>query len=139
MAIKIPVVIDDKPLEVEIGKTILDACREANVDIPVMCHLDGLTDVGACRLCLVEIEGIPRLLPSCTTKIAANQKIKTQSEKLKKYRRMTMELFFSERNHICAVCVANNNCELQDMAHSVGMEHVRFPYLFQKCSVDATH
>ncbi len=139
MAVKIPVVIDDKPLEVENGKTILEACQENNIDIPVLCHLKGLSDVGACRLCLIEIEGVPRLLPSCTTKVAPNQKIKTQTEKLKKYRRTTIELFFSERNHICSVCVANHNCELQDMAHKVGMEHVRFPYLFPSCQVDASH
>jgi len=139
MAVKIPIMIDDKPLEVESGKTILEVCQENKIDIPVMCHLKGLTDVGACRLCLVEIEGIPKLLPSCTTKVAANQKIKTQSERLKKYQRLTVELFFAERNHICSVCVANNNCELQDMANKVGMDHVRFPYLFQAGNVDATH
>lgn len=139
MAAKIPITINDQPLEVDSGKTILDVCRENGVDIPTLCHLDGLVDVGACRLCLVEIEGIPKLLPSCTTKVAANQKIKTQTEKLKKYRRLTTELFFSERNHICAICVANGNCELQDLGYKVGMEHVRFPYLFQNCQVDASH
>lgn len=139
MGVKVPVIIDEKPLEVEAGKTILEVCKENGIDIPVMCHFEGLKDVGACRLCLVEIEGIPKLLPACTTKVAPNQKIKTQTEKLKKYRRLTMELFFSERNHICAVCVANNHCELQDMAYNVGMDHVRFPYLYQKCNLDASH
>ena len=139
MVIKIPITIDDKPLEAEVGKTILEVCQENQIDMPVMCHFDGLSDVGACRMCLVEIEGIPKLLPSCTTKVALHQKIKTQTEKLKKYRRITMELFFAERNHVCAVCVANDNCELQDMAYRVGMDHVRFPYLFPSCQVDATH
>lgn len=139
MAVKIPITIDDKTLEVESGKTILEVCQENGIDLPVLCHFKGLKDVGACRLCLIEIEGIAKLLPACTTRVSPNQKIKTQTEKLKKYRRMTIELFFSERNHVCAVCVANNNCELQDMGYKVGMEHVRFPYLFQLCNVDASH
>ena len=94
--------------------------------------------MGACRLCLVEIEGINKLLPACTTKVAANQVIKTQTERLKKYQKITTELLFAERNHVCAVCVANGNCELQDLGYKVGMEHVRFPYLFPKAEVDTS-
>ncbi len=139
MISKITVTIDDKTCEVESNKTILEACRDNGIDLPVLCHFDGLGDVGACRLCLVEIEGARKLLPACTTRVAANQVIRTRTEKLKKYRRMTVELFFSERNHICSVCVANNNCELQDMARNVGMTHVRLPYLFPDCRVDASH
>ncbi|MFA5059723.1 MAG: bidirectional hydrogenase complex protein HoxU [Candidatus Omnitrophota bacterium] len=139
MPVKIPITIDDKPIEIDSGKTILEACRENGIDIPTMCHLEGLKDVGACRMCLIEIEGIPKLLPSCTTKPAPNQKIKTQSEKIKKYRRMTVELLFAERNHVCSICAANNNCELQDLGYKVGMEHVRFPYLFPQCQIDASH
>ncbi len=136
---KIPVTIDGKQVEVDLGKTILDVCRETEVDIPTMCHFDGLTEVGACRLCLVEVEGMSKLLPSCTTKVQANQVIHTQTDKLKKYRKMITELFFAERNHVCSVCVANGDCELQDLGYKVGMDHVRFPYLSQKCEVDASH
>jgi bidirectional [NiFe] hydrogenase diaphorase subunit len=131
--------LDGNELKVESGRTILDVCREAGVDLPVMCYLEGLSVVGACRLCVVELEGSPRLFPACTTPVAANQVIRTQTEKLKRYRRMIVELFFAERNHICAVCVANNACELQDLARRVGMDHVRFPYLFPECGVDASH
>jgi len=131
--------LDGEELKVEFGRTILEVCREQGVDLPVMCYLEGLSTVGACRLCLVEIEGTPRLFPACTTPVAANQVIWTQTAKLKEYRRMIVELFFAERNHICAVCVANNNCELQTLAQRVGMDHVRFPYLFQECRTDASH
>jgi NADH dehydrogenase/NADH:ubiquinone oxidoreductase subunit G len=64
MNAKIKLTINDREIEVESGHTILDACREQEIDIPVMCHFDGLSDVGACRLCLVEVEGYNRLLPS---------------------------------------------------------------------------
>ncbi len=136
---KVAITIDDKNLEVDVGKTVLDVCRENDIDIPTMCHLKGLVDVGACRLCLVQVQGVAKLLPACTTKVAANQVIATQTDKLKKYRRMITELFFAERNHVCSVCVANGNCELQDLGYKVGMESVRFPYLFQQCEVDSSH
>ena len=136
---KISLTIDGKQIETEQGKTLLEVCRANNIDIPTLCHLDGLTDVGACRLCLVEIEGISKLLPTCTTKAQANQVVNTQTEKLKKYRKMIIEMFFAEGNHVCSVCVANNNCELQDLGYKLEMEHVRFPYLFQQQEVDASH
>ena len=136
---KIPVNIDGKALEVDTGKTVLDVCKENSIEIITMCHFEGLGDVGACRLCLVEIEGINKLLPACTTKVAANQVIKTQTDRIKKYQKITTELLFAERNHVCAVCVADGNCGLQDLGYKVGMEHVRFPYLFPKAEVDTSH
>jgi bidirectional [NiFe] hydrogenase diaphorase subunit len=139
MSTPIPITINGEKLDVESGQTIMQVCRKAGIDIPVLCDFEGLSTVGACRLCLVEIEGTPKLLPACTTPVAPNQTIHTDSERLQKYRRMIIEMFFSERNHICSACVANNNCELQDMGYKVGMDHVRFPYLFQECHIDASH
>lgn len=135
----IAIKIDGRDLKVESGRTILEVCRAQGIDLPVMCYLEGLGNVGACRLCVVEIEGSPRLFPACTTPVAANQVIHTQTEKLRKYRRMIVELFFAERNHVCAVCVANGHCELQNLGYKVGLDHVRFPYLFPDCRVDASH
>ena len=126
-------------MDVESGRTVLDVCRDANVDMPVLCDFKGLEAVGACRLCLVEVEGVPKLLPACTARVSADQVIHTQSPRLQKNRRMILELIFSERNHICSVCVANNQCELQELARRLEMEHVRFPYLYQECALDASH
>ncbi|OIO38304.1 MAG: bidirectional hydrogenase complex protein HoxU [Candidatus Omnitrophica bacterium CG07_land_8_20_14_0_80_50_8] len=133
------ITIDNQSVEATPGESLLEVCRKANIPLPVMCDFKGLSPVGACRLCLVEIEGVPKLLPACTTLVAPNQAVHTQSDKLRKYRRMIIELIFSERNHICAICVANNNCELQKMAYELGMDHVRFPYLTPVCEVDASH
>ena len=119
--------------------TILQAAEEAGIKIPTLCHLGGVYDVGACRLCLVEITGVPKLLPACVTKISEGMEIKTDSERLQKYRRMILELLFAERNHVCAVCVSNGNCELQTLAYSQGMDHVRYEYCFPKWEVDNTH
>lgn len=131
--------IDDKPVTAREGETIFAAAREAGISIPTLCHLDGASEAAACRLCLVEVEGSPKLQAACTTAAAEGMVIRTASDRLRKYRRMTMELFFAERNHVCAVCVANRHCELQDLAVSLGMDHVRFDYLAPACDVDVTH
>ena len=131
--------IDGKEISAEEGATILQAAEENGIKIPTLCHLDGIYDVGACRLCLVELAGTPKLLPACTTKVAEGMDVKTDTERLRKYRRMTLELLFAERNHTCAVCVANGHCELQTLAYSQGMDHVRYEYCFPKWGVDITH
>jgi bidirectional [NiFe] hydrogenase diaphorase subunit len=121
------------------GATILDAAREHDVAIPTLCQLDGLSNVGACRLCLVEVADSPKLLPACTTKVRDDMVVVTTSPRLERYRRMIAEMFFSERNHVCAVCVSNGRCELQQTAYRVGMTHVRLDYLHPNLPVDASH
>ena len=120
-------------------ESILTVVRDNNISLPTLCQLDGLTNVGACRLCLVEVKGISKLLPACTTRIAEGMEILTNSERLQKYRRMTIELLFAEGNHICSVCVANGHCELQNLAVALGVDHISLPYLNPKRSVDASH
>ena len=131
--------IDGKEISAAEGATILQASQEAGVAIPTLCHLDGIYDIGACRLCLVEVTGVAKLLPACTTKIAEGMDIKTDSDRLRKYRRMILELLLAERNHVCAVCVSNGHCELQGLAISQGVDHVRYDYRFPKWGVDTTH
>ena len=104
--------IDGNPVSAAEDASVLDAAREAGIKIPTLCHLDGVYDVGACRLCLVEVEGIPKLLPACTTMVREGWVVHTDSERLQSYRKMVIELLFAERNHVCSACVANGNCEL---------------------------
>lgn len=131
--------IDDKDVAVEAGATIMEAAQEAGIHIPRLCYLEGLNPVGACRLCLVEVAGMNKLLPACVTKVWEGMVIHTQTPKLQEYRRMNVELIFAEGNHVCSVCVANGNCELQDVAIEVGMDHSRFPYRFPAREVDVSH
>ena len=131
--------IDGKLVSADETATILEAAGDAGVNIPTLCHLEGVYDVGACRLCLVEVKGIPKLLPACTTRVAEGMEIRTDSERLRKYRRMIVELLLAERNHVCAVCVANGSCELQALACRVGIDHVRYEYNFPQWEVDTTH
>ncbi|MBO9998713.1 MAG: bidirectional hydrogenase complex protein HoxU [Cyanobacteria bacterium SID2] len=131
--------INNIDVAVEAGQTVLAAAKEAGVRIPTLCHLEGISDIGACRLCLVEIEGIPKLLPACVTEVAEGMEVHTQTPQLQEYRRMVVEMLFAEGNHVCAVCVANGNCELQDMAIEVGMDHTRFTYRFPQRDIDISH
>jgi bidirectional [NiFe] hydrogenase diaphorase subunit len=131
--------IDGVDLSARADQTILQAAREHNISIPTLCHLDGLSDVGACRMCLVEISGTSRLFPSCVTRVEEGMEISTRSDRLQKYRRMILELLFAERNHVCSVCVSNGACELQSLGQSHGLTHIDFPYRFPKLPVDASH
>ncbi|NEP02183.1 MAG: bidirectional hydrogenase complex protein HoxU [Symploca sp. SIO2E9] len=131
--------IDGAPVAIEEGASILKAAQEADIRIPTLCYLEGVSTVSACRLCLVEIAGINKLLPACVTEVAEGMEVQTHSPQLQEYRRMVVEMLFSEGNHVCAVCVANGNCELQDMAIEVGMDHTRFPYRFPQREIDVSH
>jgi bidirectional [NiFe] hydrogenase diaphorase subunit len=95
--------------------------------------------VGACRLCLVEVKGSNKLLPSCVTYVEEGMEVTTHSERLDRYRKMIVELLFTERNHVCSVCVSNGHCELQSLAQKLGITHVRFPYRYPTENVDASH
>jgi bidirectional [NiFe] hydrogenase diaphorase subunit len=135
----ITLTIDGQLITSPSDQTILAAAREQGIKIPTLCHLDGVGDVGACRLCLVEVADSGKLLPSCMTAVAEGMNVTTNSPRLQDYRRMIVELLFAERNHVCSVCVANGHCELQDLAVGVGMDHVRFEYQFPKLPVDISH
>jgi bidirectional [NiFe] hydrogenase diaphorase subunit len=89
--------------------------------------------------CLVEVEGTPRLQAACLTPAAEGMVVTTRSARLQEHRRMIVELLFAERNHVCSICVVNGQCELQDLAYSVGMDHVRFPYQHPALAMDASH
>ena len=121
------------------GKTILDVAREHDIQIPTLCHFDGLSEHGACRLCLVEIQGSSKLQASCMTAAAEGMVVTTDSDTLKSYRRQIVELLLAERNHVCSVCVANRNCELQNLAVSMGLHHVRFEPQAPQLAMDASH
>ena len=138
MAVK-SIVINGKMVSARANESILEAAQDANIHIPRLCHIDGVGDVGACRMCLVEIKGSNRLFPACVTKVEEDMVIETNTPRLQEYRRMIVELLFAEGNHVCAVCVVNGNCELQNLAIEVGMDHSRFEYRFPKREVDLSH
>jgi bidirectional [NiFe] hydrogenase diaphorase subunit len=136
---KVSIRIDGELVSSFEGQSVLDAARASGKYIPTLCYLEGLSSVGACRLCMVELAGIDRLLPACTTPVQDGMSVITSSPRLTRYRRITTELLLVERNHVCAVCVSNGHCELQDMACSLGITSVRFAYNFPRHKVDMSH
>jgi bidirectional [NiFe] hydrogenase diaphorase subunit len=131
--------VDGRPVSARAGETLLEVCRANGVALPTLCHLDGLSDVAACRLCLVEVKGSPRLLAACATLAAEGMEVTTDSERLRRYRRQLVELLLAEGEHVCAVCRASGACELQDLAASLGIEGVRYPYRHPRTALDASH
>jgi bidirectional [NiFe] hydrogenase diaphorase subunit len=136
---KLSIRIDGQLISAEEGKTILQAAKAYGKYIPTLCDLDGLTPVGSCRVCLVEVSGVDRLFPACTTPIQDGMSVTTNSPRLTRYRRMSVEMLLIERNPVCAVCVSNGHCELQSMATSLGINTVGFAYNFPKLSADLSH
>jgi bidirectional [NiFe] hydrogenase diaphorase subunit len=131
--------IDGQDVSARGDQTLLEVSRENGIRIPTLCALHGLSDVGACRLCLVEVKGSSRLLPSCVTRVEEGMEVTTQSERLRRYRKGILELLFTERNHVCLVCVSNGQCEMQALAQKLDITHVHFPYRFPQVQVDASH
>ena len=139
MSQQVSVRIDGELCAAAEGQTIFEVAQANGHYIPALCHMEGLSSAGACRLCLVEVAGIGRLLPACTTPVQSGMAVTTDSENLTHHRLMALELLFVERNHICAVCVSNGHCELQALAQKLGLTHVRFPYNYPRLPVDTSH
>ncbi|MDR3374912.1 MAG: bidirectional hydrogenase complex protein HoxU [Ancalomicrobiaceae bacterium] len=139
MSSQITVRIDGVLCTATEGETIFEVAEANGKHIPSLCHMEGVSSAGSCRLCLVEVAGIDRLLPACTTPAQRGMAVTTTSDRLSSHRRLALELMFVERNHICAVCVSNGHCELQALAQSLGVTHVRYPYNSPRLSVDVSH
>lgn len=135
----ISVRIDGKLISAQEGQSILEVAHANGKNIPTLCYLKGLSPAGACRVCIVELAGTDRLLPSCTTPMQEGMSIVTESAKLNLYRRLAVELLLVERNHICSACVSNGHCELQKLAQELGITHVRYAYNNPPMPVDMTH
>lgn len=138
MAIK-TLTIDGKLVSAAEEQTVLEAAREAGADIPTLCHLEGISAAGACRLCLVEVGQAGRLQAACVTPVAEGMDVHTNTPRLHEYRRMIVELLLTERNHVCSICVANGHCELQALAMKFGVDHARFEYLHPNLPMDVSH
>ena len=131
--------IDNRPVSGRAGETLLQVAADHGIRIPTLCHLEGLSGLGSCRLCLVEVAGGGKLLPACVTPIREDMEVLTRSERLDRHRRRIIELLLAERNHVCAVCMANGSCELQDLAREFGVDHLAFPPLYPLLPVDGSH
>ncbi|QNU67894.1 iron hydrogenase small subunit [Ruminiclostridium herbifermentans] len=120
------ITIDSKKLQVEQGLTILEAARQANIKIPTLCFLKDINEVGACRMCLVEIKGARTLQASCVYPVSEGLEIYTQSPSVREARKVTLELILSNHDKKCLTCVRSKNCELQTLAEELNIKELRF-------------
>ncbi|WP_374332318.1 2Fe-2S iron-sulfur cluster-binding protein [Aestuariivirga sp.] len=130
--------IDGVAVEARHGQTIMEAADAAGLYIPRLCDHEGLRHQGGCRVCTVKAAG--RSVAACTQPAAPGLTVENETPHLQALRRSLVEMLFHEGNHLCPVCEASGNCELQAMAYRLGMtEPTKYPYLEPTRAVDATH
>ncbi|MCX7965752.1 MAG: 2Fe-2S iron-sulfur cluster-binding protein, partial [Syntrophorhabdaceae bacterium] len=118
--------INGREVEVEAGATILEAAKKANIHIPTLCYHPEVQAIGACRICLVEVEGIGNLQAACVHPVFDGMKVHTNTERVRLARRFSMEMILSNHPMDCLACPRNLNCELQKVAHELGVNEIRF-------------
>lgn len=118
--------INGKPVKAKAGETILTVARRANIDIPTLCFMENLLPSGACRICVVEVEGQRGLVPSCSFQVSEGMKVKTHSARVLKARKTIVELLLASHPQDCLYCSRNGGCELQTLAETLRVRDRRF-------------
>jgi len=118
--------VDGKKLTVPAGTLLIEACKSTGIEVPSFCYYPGLSLQGACRMCLVEIERMPKLQTACTTQVTEGMVVTTESDKIKQARKSMLELLLGNHPLDCPVCDAGGECELQDMTFKYGAAESKF-------------
>ncbi|MBR3788036.1 MAG: [Firmicutes bacterium] len=124
--------INDQKITVSEGTTILEAAREVGIDIPHLCYLEGINEIGACRVCIVENKGMDTLITACNTPVEEGMQIYTNSPKVRKTRRINVSLILSDHDCKCATCVRSGNCGLQKLANDLGLLEIPYENVAEK-------
>ena len=114
-------VINSKHISVEEGSTILKAANANGIHIPTLCYLKDINEIGACRICVVEVKGVDRLTAACNTPVEEGMIVYTHSPKVMMARKVTLEIILSEHNYTCPTCTRSGNCELQFLSEEFGL------------------
>ncbi|MBA4358899.1 MAG: ferredoxin, partial [Desulfovibrio sp.] len=136
---QVSLTIDGQEVSAPEGATILEAARGQGIAIPTLCHHAALTPWGGCRLCVVEVDGAPRLAAACVMPVRKGMEVVTDNPRITQARRTVLEFLFAERAHYCMYCARSGDCELQALAYAHGLDHLTVPSLDQVFPVDATH
>ena len=118
------ITIDGVEMSVPSTYTILDAAREHNIDIPTLCHLKDINEIGACRMCIVEVEGARGFVTSCVYPVSDGMVVRTNTKQVREARKATLELLLSTHKKNCLSCSRNTDCELQALAEQMGVGEV---------------
>jgi formate dehydrogenase major subunit len=133
------ITLNGRKISTQSGITVLQAAKEAGIDIPTLCDHPALPAIGACRICIVEIKGQRNLQTSCTFPVQDGMEVETESKAVIKARKLVLDMIFSERNHFCPFCEMSGSCELQDLGYKYRVDHWVFPTYTKAFPVDATH
>ena len=134
----VDITINDQKVSAPSGSTILQAAKQAGIDIPTLCDHPALVPIGACRICVVEVEGQRTLITACTFPINEGMVVQTESPKVIKARKFILDMLFSQRNHYCPFCEMSGDCELQNLGYRYGIDHWIYPTYTTPFPVDAT-
>ncbi len=130
------IVVNNKTLQAGKGETILQVLQRNGIQVPTLCNIKNFSPTGACRMCVVEVEGMENLLPSCSYAVSDGMKIKTHSPRVLKARKTIVELLLSNHPDDCLYCERNGNCELQKMAEDMNIRERRIPGRKSKFKID---
>lgn len=120
------ITIDGKKIQVPKDYTVLQAAREAGVEIPTLCYLKGINEIGACRMCVVEVKGARSLQAACVYPVSEGMEVITNSERVRRARKVNLELILSNHDRSCLTCVRSGNCELQKLAEDLNVKQIRY-------------
>ncbi|MBS4539293.1 [Clostridium sp. D2Q-11] len=123
----ITITIDNQQISVPENSTVLEAARNQGIDIPTLCYLKDINEVGACRMCLVDVEGARTLQTACVLPVTEGMNVKTNTKKVREARKATLELILSNHDRECLTCARNKNCELQTISDDLGVREISFP------------
>ncbi len=118
--------VDGRTIEAKDGETILSALKREGIHVPTLCHMEGLLPSGACRMCVVELEGAPTFVPACSYPVAPGMKIQTNSPKVLDARRTIVELLLSNHPDDCLYCTRSGKCDLQQLSQSMGIRNRQY-------------
>lgn len=128
--------IDNRKVEIEQGSTILEAAKKAGINIPTLCFLEGINEIGACRVCVVEVAGAKSLQAACVAPVSEGMVVYTNTQRVRTARKTNVELLLSNHPQDCLTCKRNLNCELQALAHELGIREIRFQGVKSEFEVD---
>ena len=118
--------VNGREVEIEEGSTILEAARKINIDIPTLCFLKDINEVGDCRMCVVEVEGRRGMTPACITKVEEGMVVNTASPAILEARSVVLDLILSNHDRKCLTCIRNGSCELQKLAQEFNVDEIEF-------------
>ena len=128
--------LNDREMSAAAGTTILEAAEKAGIPIPHLCFLKEINEIAACRMCMVEIEGVNRLVPACNTEVVEGMVIQTNSPRVRQARKTNLRLILSQHNSNCTVCVRSGNCQLQELSNDLNIHYQPYAVQPERSNVD---